>query len=301
MKISFVGAMSFGALACAVPGAAGCASGDATQPAEPAAAAITETQALAAGYLPTPAGLMHPDCVRRVEGDAVDAEGAQPCTHAAVQPLDDPWPRQHGWVATSWATFTDTLPTYVHAKFTVPAAPSETSGQVLFFFPSLAPQSHPPIIQPVLQWGASAAGGGNYWAIASWYVSAGLSAQYSTLERVAPGDTIDGIIAGSNCGSGACTSWTITATDVNSGVSSKLTTTGGKYAYKDVQGAVMEVYDTTACSQYPSNAGITFSSIEVRSGSTTLSPSWTTHLWDEDPSCGVTIDVSGGSTHTISF
>jgi hypothetical protein len=47
------------------------------------------------------------------------------------------------------------------------------------------------IIQPVLQWGPSAAGGGAYWAIASWYVG-GSGAVYSALQTVAPGDSIFG-------------------------------------------------------------------------------------------------------------
>ena len=295
--------------------AAGCQGADRAGATEQTsqAGAISEEQALAAGYRPTPFGLMHPDCVHAVgAGAKVDATRAQPCAHPSVQrqaasspraaaPSDD-WPRQHGWVATSWATFDDaTLPTYLHATFTVPDAPTSSDDQTLFFFPSFAPQDHPPIIQPVLQWGPSSAGGGNYWTIASWYVSADLSAEYSSLERVSPGDVIDGVIDGSDCDSGACTSWTITATDTNTGIDSTLTTTGGDYAYKDVQGAVMEVYNTTSCSEYPSNAGITFSSIEVRSGATTLTPNWTTHLWDEDPTCGATIDISQGSTHTISF
>jgi len=47
------------------------------------------------------------------------------------------------------------------------------------------------IIQPVLQWGSSAAGGGQYWAIASWFVG-GAHTVYSDLKQVSSGDTIYG-------------------------------------------------------------------------------------------------------------
>lgn len=43
------------------------------------------------------------------------------------------------------------------------------------------------IYQPVLQWGESAAGGGNYWGVASWYVDGqGGLALHSNLVRVNP-------------------------------------------------------------------------------------------------------------------
>ena len=48
------------------------------------------------------------------------------------------------------------------------------------------------IIQPVLQWGPSCAGGGNYWSIASWYVwgKTCSTASWSPLEYVAPGNLL---------------------------------------------------------------------------------------------------------------
>jgi hypothetical protein len=54
-----------------------------------------------------------------------------------------------------------------------------------------AKQASVSIIQPVLQWGSSAAGGGPYWAIASWFVG-GAHTVYSELKIVNAGDTILG-------------------------------------------------------------------------------------------------------------
>src|ERR1035438_9024047 len=51
------------------------------------------------------------------------------------------------------------------------------------------------IYQPVLQWGSSAAGGGNYWAVASWYADGqGGQAFYSSLVRVNPGQVLVGVM-----------------------------------------------------------------------------------------------------------
>ena len=47
----------------------------------------------------------------------------------------------------------------------------------------------------MLQWGVSAAGGGDYWAVASWYADGqGGQAFYSTLVQVNPGDVLVGIM-----------------------------------------------------------------------------------------------------------
>ena len=52
------------------------------------------------------------------------------------------------------------------------------------------------IYQPVLQWGSSAAGGGNYWAVASWYVDGqgGPGACHTKLVKVNPGEVLVGVM-----------------------------------------------------------------------------------------------------------
>lgn len=49
-------------------------------------------------------------------------------------------------------------------------------------------------MQPVLQWGASPAGGGNYWAIANWYVWESGAAVSSLISNVNPGTNLQGVI-----------------------------------------------------------------------------------------------------------
>ncbi len=67
--------------------------------------------------------------------------------------------------------------TFFTAKWSVPSPPKE-NDQLLYIFTALLGKDRMDngnyinhIIQPVLQWGQSPAGGGNYWAICNWYVN----------------------------------------------------------------------------------------------------------------------------------
>jgi hypothetical protein len=68
-------------------------------------------------------------------------------------------------------------PTYFSAKWIVPSPP-KGSDQLLYLFNAFMGidffengNHFDHIIQPVLQWGLSPAGGGKYWAICNWYVN----------------------------------------------------------------------------------------------------------------------------------
>lgn len=84
---------------------------------------------------------------------------------------------------------------------------------------SSGPKSKFDIIQPVLQFGVSGAGGGEFWSISSWYVPEGGwfdSAIYSEPLTVEPGDTIFG-----NVGflAGCCTTSTTNGPSLRSSLS----------------------------------------------------------------------------------
>jgi hypothetical protein len=85
---------------------------------------------------------------------------------------------------------------YFKTKWVVPRAPRTKNGQVIFLFNGLQQTpSGPYILQPVLQWGVSAAGGGNYWSVTNWYVNGqGGSAVFGALAKVNPGDKLLGIM-----------------------------------------------------------------------------------------------------------
>lgn len=78
-------------------------------------------------------------------------------------------------------------------QWNVPHYPQDEQVQTLFLFTGLQNYaSDPSIIQPVLQWGSSAAGNSKNWTIASWFVSSSHSSYSSLLGPVEPGDLIIG-------------------------------------------------------------------------------------------------------------
>ena len=100
-----------------------------------------------------------------------------------------------GWITyASWTNDTGTPVSLFSTSWVVPPAPATQSGQLIFLFSGI--QNSTMIYQPVLQWGGgSEAGGGNYWAVASWYADGqGGQAFYSELVQVNPGDVLVGVM-----------------------------------------------------------------------------------------------------------
>jgi|GEM_PF-3969139 hypothetical protein len=103
--------------------------------------------------------------------------------------------------AVEWVTaaywYNSYSPTYAVKQFTaswtVPSAPSTNHDQLIYLFNGIEPTAMDAILQPVLQWGFSPAGGGYYWAVASWYVYNG-GYYYGNLIQVSPGDPLVGDI-----------------------------------------------------------------------------------------------------------
>jgi hypothetical protein len=78
-----------------------------------------------------------------------------------------------GWIAyTYWNNGTGNSITSFETTWEVPPPPASDSGQLIYLFNGIQNYgSNYGILQPVLQWGTSPAGGGPYWAVASWYVT----------------------------------------------------------------------------------------------------------------------------------
>jgi hypothetical protein len=178
-------------------------------------------------------------------------------------------PLGSGWITyTYWSNPSATPISYFNTNWTVPPAPATSSGQTIFLFNGLQNSSY--ILQPVLQWGASAAGGGDYWAIGNWYVDgANGSALYSDLVQVDPGTNLQGImtLTGSSGSQYSYTSAfagypniTLTVSNIN-----KLF-----WAAES-----MEAYGVTQCSDYPNTDKTSLSAIEIKTGSTNAPLSWT--------------------------
>lgn len=109
---------------------------------------------------------------------------------------------QGGWVSFAyWNNNTGYPVSGFKTTWTVPAAPTTQDNQIVYLFNALLnnvqgqhSSSDYGILQPVLQWGETAAGGGPYWAIASWYVASTGHAYFTPLVPVNPGDTLIGVM-----------------------------------------------------------------------------------------------------------
>jgi hypothetical protein len=98
-----------------------------------------------------------------------------------------------GWIAyTYWNNGTGKSITSFKTRWVVPPAPVNDDGQLIYLFNGIQNYGYNyGILQPVLQWGASPAGGGSYWAVASWYVTSLGAAFYTPAVKVNPGDTLN--------------------------------------------------------------------------------------------------------------
>ncbi len=209
-------------------------------------------------------------------GTSSDAGG--PSTEAGTPTgTDDEPPSWAAWLEDD----TTTGVSFLEADMVVPPLPTDASDQVVYMFPSLTPTENPPIIQPVLNYGAEGSGsstvGGNYWTIADWYLDETGNYYISKVLKVAPGDKLHGTMQGTGtCANGVCSSWTITLADLTQpSLTTTLTTAAGSYKYVQLQGAVVETYNIESCSMMPAGP-LQFTNIAAQANDgSTFTPSWT--------------------------
>src|SRR5258708_19134821 len=100
-----------------------------------------------------------------------------------------------GWVTYAWWLNNSGSPiSQLSTQWIVPPPPTTQSNQTVFLFNALEDAQNNDLVQPVLQWGVSRAGGGLYWAIGNWYIDTTGHASFSKLVQVQPGDVLTGII-----------------------------------------------------------------------------------------------------------
>jgi hypothetical protein len=137
--------------------------------------------------------------VRKHQGQVgqVDVETGTLLGEYAKPPESLPLPALgSGWITfTLWPNRSGSPISRFVTQWIVPPPPGTESGQTIFLFNSVEDASRDDIVQPVLQWGVSGAGGGSFWTIANWYVANTGHASFSALEQVSPGDVLTGVIA----------------------------------------------------------------------------------------------------------
>jgi hypothetical protein len=200
-------------------------------------------------------------------------------THSNSSPLagtrtDNRLPEVEGWIAyTYWSNPTTTSPiTSFTTDWTVPSVPSKKGSQTIFLFNGMqdGTTASSYIIQPVLQWGPSAAGGGKYWAITNWYVSSS-QAFFGSLVEVSTGTALTGVMTETSA-SGSSYNYNSSFTGYPT---TTLNATGVPQAFWAAE--TLESYGVTNTStEYPPNVDLAMTGIDILEGSTHPSISWTT-------------------------
>ena len=197
-----------------------------------------------------------------------------------------------GWVTfAQWTNSSTSAISSLNANWIVPALPASNDGQTLFFFNSVDISSGLDIVQPVLQYGNSAAGDAGGWGIANWYLwtdSQGYT-EYgiSDLQSVSPGTTLQGVITltgqdvdGSYSYTSAFTGYTNTLT-IAEGVSYSSGYTSPFVPQQTRAEITLETYNTfggpgvSQPSDYPAGQNfIDFTGITAGLGGSPASSSW---------------------------
>ena len=163
-----------------------------------------------------------------------------------------------GWIAYAyWNNGTGSTITSFTTTWEVPQPPPTQSGQTIFLFNGIQNVGNNfGILQPVLQWGVSAAGGGPYWAVSNWYVTSGGQASYTPLVQVNAGDTLTGVM-------------TLTGQTNNLfSYTSEFVGIEGALTVQNIAellwcNETLEAYSISQCSDYPPG-GTAFTGIEIR-------------------------------------
>jgi hypothetical protein len=286
----------------ALVGVAGCTE-PASLPPGPLGNPPDDVSAVPDGYVATPAGWYHRSCVPEIEEGARIGKGGLVTRKdgTTYQLAKCQYPRYgNGPAATvsSTAAATATYTGYVEfayvaqtgvfydgltANWVVPPAPLAAYGGNQFYaaFPGLQETVGNVILQPAIQYGVTGAGGGQYWAMASWQCGDPWgNCPHTPLTRINAGDSMFGSVIASNCANGDC-DWTITVRDVTTGQERVLPVTTTE-AHELAVGGAVEVWNNSSCSMYPVQ-GVFFTNVTLYKNSIPQSPTWNEFVQSDPP------------------
>jgi len=250
------------------------------------------------GLVLTPGGYRHPSLVHKVDkgeilkitdNEITILDKKMLLRHRVDlrQPKEGPIPSLgSGWISyASWTNNTGTPVSSFSTSWVVPPEPSTKGSQTIFLFNGIDPSNTSnAILQPVLQWGPSYAGGGKYWSIASWYVLGSGTAFHTTLIQVNPGDELDGLMTLTGQANGKFSYKSEFAGFANSVLT-----------IQDVDELVwcnetLEAYSVEHCSDYPNTPYTAFQQIRIQTGASTPTLNWSAH--DVVTDCGQDAEVA---------
>ncbi|KDR70782.1 hypothetical protein GALMADRAFT_144277 [Galerina marginata CBS 339.88] len=188
------------------------------------------------------------------------SNGVKKINIAPTAPGTAPRALQSGYIAfANWRNTAASQITSFTTVWPVPSTPTSWNGQLLYWFNGLVPDSFDAILQPVLQYGVSPAGGGEYYSIASWFV-VGSNAYHSSLTRVSVGQQLTGVMTLNSISS--TYNWNSIFTGVSASSLSISTAEVLDWAYE-----ALEIYTTSIPSNLP--AGHTaMTGINIANGAT---------------------------------
>lgn len=157
---------------------------------------------------------------------------------------------QSGYVAYSyWKNPSAANLNTFSTTWTVPPVPRQQDGELIYLFNALVPSSDfTAILQPVLQFGVSPAGGANFWAVASWYL-VGAQTYYTPIWDVDSGQSVTGVMSLKNTttnGTQKTYSYTSQFTGIDYSVMTITTTNLMDYCYE-----ALEIYTATSSQDMP--------------------------------------------------
>jgi hypothetical protein len=173
-----------------------------------------------------------------------------------------------GWITyVGWLNVTGTPMSSFSGSWIVPPPPATGSGQTIFLFIGIQNSSY--ILQPVLQWGASYAGGGSYWSISNWYVD-GQNGHTSVrpLVRVNPGDQL---MASMSLTSQAEGSFSYLSSFAGYPEADLPATDIEELSWANV---TLEAYGVQACTDYPVTQNTAFKGLSILANGNAVSPTW---------------------------
>ncbi len=178
-------------------------------------------------------------------------------------------PFGRGWATFAHWTNEGSVPiSSFRATWRVPPEPATRSGQTIFLFLAMQ-DSIPMTLLPALQWGASAAGGGDYWSVANWYVGGTTGAVfYGELMPVNVGDELTGFITLANRRREHC--------DYRCGFEGLGDVDLPVYGVRQLSrcGEILAAYGIKQCSDYPDASAASFRDLEIVTGFTRPALAW---------------------------
>lgn len=202
---------------------------------------------------------------------------AQPTNNQLPQQRIPP-PADSGWIA--WTSASPDTPnsgkiTSFSTTWIVPKAPTNAGNQLIYLFNGLQAGTGPTryIVQPVLQWGISPAGGGKFWAITNWYVQSNNFAIHGKLVTVTAGTSLTGVIT-ALMDSGTNVIYKSTFTGYGDSTSA---TTPPVIKANELDETLEAFGITTPATQYPPDSLIKMNAISILQGTTRPSITWAPH------------------------